>query len=130
MTETQRAHLRDRLLDERLKVARANEAFDQDARTTPQESSGDLSHYPLHPADTGTDTITDELTHTIASYRSQLFTRIDEALIRLYQAPEQFGRCLHCGAEIPLARLEVLPWTTVCLSCEGAEQGARPFSTS
>jgi hypothetical protein len=60
MKESVLAHLRDRLLDERIKAARASEAFDRDARTA-QESSGELSHYPLHPADAGTDTMTDEL---------------------------------------------------------------------
>ena len=129
MKEDMLAHLRDRLLDERLKIARDNEAFDRNARTTPQESSGDLSHYPLHLADEGTDAVTQELTHSIASYRAQLFNHIDEALTRLHEDPTHFGTCENCGRQIPFDRLDAVPWATLCLPCEGKEEGSTALAT-
>ena len=35
-----------------------------------------------------------------------------------------FGICLRCGEEIPLKRLEAIPWAAFCISCqEMAEEG-------
>ena len=30
---------------------------------------------------------------------------------------EKFGICVKCGDEIPLGRLEFMPWTTKCVKC-------------
>lgn len=47
---------------------------------------------------------------------------IDRALARL--AAGTYGRCEGCGGTIPLARLEALPTTSLCLPC--AESRERP----
>ena len=37
-----------------------------------------------------------------------------------------FGLCAHCGADIAVKRLEAVPWSPYCVSCqEGAEQSGR-----
>jgi len=41
--------------------------------------------------------------------------QINKALERL--ANKQFGDCCSCGTEIPLARLEALPYTDRCIDC-------------
>lgn len=42
---------------------------------------------------------------------------VEYGLQRLLKAPEQFGRCVRCEHTIPAARLEVLPFTTLCARC-------------
>jgi RNA polymerase-binding protein DksA len=42
--------------------------------------------------------------------------RIDAALERMQDG--QFGICQVCGAEIPLPRLEALPFTLYCIDCQ------------
>ena len=33
-----------------------------------------------------------------------------------------FGRCAACGGAIPVARLELRPWTTLCVGCARQRQ--------
>ena len=42
--------------------------------------------------------------------------RIDAALERIQEG--QFGMCQVCAAEIPLPRLEALPFTLYCINCQ------------
>ena len=42
-------------------------------------------------------------------------TTIDDALARM--ARGEYGRCIHCNAAIPWARLEALPEARECLPC-------------
>jgi DnaK suppressor protein len=47
---------------------------------------------------------------------------IEEALKRIKEG--EFGECVHCHAEVQVKRLEAVPWTRHCLSCqEKQEQG-------
>lgn len=59
---------------------------------------------------------------------------IELALARI--ATGDYGRCRACGADIPLAVLEAIPRTTLCLSCqrlragvEGRVRAIRPVPT-
>lgn len=44
-----------------------------------------------------------------------LLRKAEKALERLNEG--SYGICESCGAAIPIARLEVLPYTTVCVEC-------------
>lgn len=44
-----------------------------------------------------------------------LLRKAEKALDRLNEG--SYGVCESCGAAIPVARLEVLPYTTVCVEC-------------
>jgi RNA polymerase-binding transcription factor len=53
---------------------------------------------------------------------TQMLRQIEEALCRL--AEGRFGRCVACNAEIPVARLQSLPFALNCRDCqEAAEEG-------
>ena len=47
----------------------------------------------------------------------------DEALRRLYKEPEDFGKCIECGNEISMERLELIPWTTLCRDHQAESEG-------
>ncbi len=111
LTDTQRAHLERRLLDERQRLTKAVNRFeDESSGESEQGRDGDLTSMPLHMADQGTDTMQQELDASIAARESNELTEIDEALQKLYKEPERFGICEQTGAEISFDRLDVIPW--------------------
>jgi DnaK suppressor protein len=110
MTEEQRKHLERRLLEERSRVIGALDQYRARNSDTPADRSGDLSHYPIHLADEGTDTIEDEIDAVDASRVTGELQQIDDALERLYQHPDRFGRDEKTGHEIPFERLDLVPW--------------------
>lgn len=44
-----------------------------------------------------------------------LLRKVEAALDRLVEG--SYGNCEECGRPIPIARLEVLPYTSVCVEC-------------
>jgi DnaK suppressor protein len=55
-----------------------------------------------------------------AERRRQLrLKRIETALRRIDQG--EFGYCVHCGEEIPEARLSVDPTSPSCINCAAAQ---------
>jgi RNA polymerase-binding transcription factor DksA len=122
MDELQRKRIEARLLEER---ERANDVLRRadEATTIGTDDDGDLTRYPMHPADQGTDTIDQEQALSILSQESDRVATIDDALLRLARDPEQFGKCEKCGQPIPWERLELVPWTRYCLNCQREIEG-------
>jgi DnaK suppressor protein len=121
MNKRQRTKIEKQLLHERSRVLKALTQFDD--RFADVEQDGDLTNYPLHMADEGTDTMEQEKEFLLASQEGTRLIRIDEALRTLYKEPKRFGRCELCGEEIAFERLEILPWTTVCAACQRTREG-------
>lgn len=119
----QRAHLEERLLRERERALKALAQFDERAKISQQEDDGDLTAYPLHPADGGTDTIEQETDFLLASKEGRLVYWIDDALRTLYREPARFGQCTLCHREIAFERLDIIPWAQTCVDCQRAEEG-------
>jgi DnaK suppressor protein len=63
-----------------------------------------------------------EMMQVLASKRNEgqsaLLRQIDHALTKLVDAPEDFGLCEECEEEISAKRLELVPYTTLCVSCQ------------
>ncbi|HTR76675.1 MAG TPA: hypothetical protein VMH39_01135 [Gemmatimonadaceae bacterium] len=110
MNVSQRKHIERRLLEERSRATRMLAAYAEAARDTSQDQAGDLSKMPYHPADEGTDTAQTEFDAANAARETAILEEIDEALRRLYEEPERFGRADDTGEEIPFARLDIIPW--------------------
>ena len=117
MTDNDRRHIEQRLLQERDRVQQALQRSDEAARTA-TEDDGELTQYKQHPADEGTDTMEQEKALLLLGREGSMLADIDEALRRLYKEPEQFGRCDRCGADIEMERLDLVPWARLCLSCQ------------
>ena len=108
MTEEQRRHLEQRLIEERDRIQRSLER--NTAATGADEDDSDLSHYPYHLADQGSDTNQQELSASLATRETQELEEINEALRRLYEEPDRFGRDEETGEAIPFERLDMIPW--------------------
>ena len=115
LNEQQRHRVEERLQEERARVLSILRRFDEDSATSPTAASGDLSDYPFHLADHGTDSYDQEMDTVQAERASRELEEIDDALRRLYEAPDRFGICESTGDPIPLERLEIIPWARTCV---------------
>ncbi|MFW6079980.1 MAG: TraR/DksA family transcriptional regulator [Gemmatimonadota bacterium] len=120
MTKAERERIERRLLAERRSALEDLADLDERAREALRNDDGDLTRHPFHPADQAGDTEAGELGFAVAEHERRRIVAIDDAIERLREAPEQFGRCGECGREIPLERLELVPWTPYCAACETA----------
>jgi DnaK suppressor protein len=63
-----------------------------------------------------------EMMQVLASKRNEgqaaLVRRIDRALAKLADAPEEFGLCEECEEEISPKRLALVPYATLCVACQ------------
>jgi len=81
------------------------------------QSSGDV-------VDAALDSVQDEISSQLAEVESRELARIENALQRMREG--QYGICEMCGTNIPLARLNALPYATLCIKCqrESEREGA------
>lgn len=125
MDEKQRKQIESRLLEERQERLEALADLDERFKERMEGDDGDLTNYPLHMADEGTDTMEQEKQSLMVHKEGEQLLAIDDALRRLYKEPETFGTCTRCGTEISMERLELVPWAAVCVNCqEEIEAGA------
>jgi DnaK suppressor protein len=81
------------------------------------KTSGDV-------VDAALDSVQDEISSQLAEVESRELARIEYALERMHNG--QYGTCEGCGHNIPMARLNALPYATYCIRCqrEAERQGA------
>jgi DnaK suppressor protein len=117
MNESQREQVEKRLRAERERAVEAMRRLDEGARASTLDD-GELSNWPLHLADQGTDTMEAEKALLLMSQEGRQLHEIDEALRRLFGSPEEFGHCEACGAAIGMDRLDIVPWARFCVDCQ------------
>ena len=114
LTDKQRRHLEKRLREERGQIGRILDRYQDEQSATERERAGDVSSFPTHPADEGTDTYDAEVEGALATRATEELHEIDAALERLYRDPKRFGVCERTGEPIPFARLDLIPWARTC----------------
>ena len=67
-------------------------------------------------ADVALDSAHEEVTSQMAEVESRELAKIDQALTRMNGG--SFGDCEGCAKSIPLARLQALPYATLCIKCQ------------
>ncbi|MHC4401729.1 MAG: TraR/DksA family transcriptional regulator [Planctomycetota bacterium] len=85
--------------------------------------AGDLSLLKELRAQTGGDVVDaaldcvqDEISSQLAEVESRELARIENALKRMREG--QYGACEGCGCNIPMMRLNALPYATLCIKCQ------------
>lgn len=73
------------------------------------QTSGDV-------VDAALDSAQDEISSQLAEVESRELARIEYALERMEVG--HFGVCEGCGINIPMARLNALPYATFCIKCQ------------
>ena len=74
-----------------------------------QQSSGDM-------VDAGLDAEHEEISAQLAEVESRELASIENALERIREG--QYGLCETCECAIPMARLQALPYATLCINCQ------------
>src|SRR5712671_6434038 len=125
MTKKNLLHFEKRLLEERKRVLKELGHYDETFGSTPQGADGDLSAYSFHMADQGTDAMEREKAFLFASQEGRYLWHVNQALRRLYQAPDKFGKCEQCGEDILFERLDALPHARLCIKCKAKEEDGK-----
>ncbi|MGC4005859.1 MAG: TraR/DksA family transcriptional regulator [Pirellulales bacterium] len=73
------------------------------------QSSGDV-------VDAALDSAQDEISSQLAEVESRELARIDAALEQIRAG--KYGVCEGCSTKIPMARLNALPYATLCIECQ------------
>jgi DnaK suppressor protein len=79
------------------------------ARVKHSSTSGDA-------ADAAFDASGEELASTLAELESKELAQVERALRRLKAGV--YGKCEACSTKIPVARLNALPFSTLCIKCQ------------
>ncbi|EAQ81022.1 TraR/DksA family transcriptional regulator [Blastopirellula marina] len=74
-----------------------------------EQTAGDVVDFAL-------DSAQDELSSQLAEVESRELAQIDKALERIRGG--SFGECEGCTCKIPTARLQALPYATLCIKCQ------------
>jgi DnaK suppressor protein len=68
----------------------------------------------------------EEMNKVIASNRNreraERLAEIEAALARMAADPDGFGDCEGCGEPIARRRLELMPWTRLCIECQARQE--------
>ena len=67
-------------------------------------------------ADAAFEADSNEVSSQLAELDTRELSQIDPALVRLKQG--KYGACEICDKRIPLARLNAIPYATLCITCE------------
>ena len=89
--------------------------------STVKDSSGDLSSYPFHLADQGTEAEEREKAFLFASREGRFLYHLDKALERIENGT--YGKCRLCGKNVGIERLKAVPHATLCIECKSKEEG-------
>lgn len=101
---------------ERLKLE-LQEIEERAARALEIEAAGELSDYDDHPADVASETFEREKDLAIAENVASLLVKIENAIAKLDR--DTYGVCDICRRPIKRARLEAIPFATLCIECQG-----------
>ncbi len=110
-------HLRARLRGDVSQMANAA------LKKSRSEANGDLSTMPIHMADIGSDNFEQEFTLSLMENEGVTLEQIESSLERIEEGT--YGQCEECGVKIPKARLNAIPFATLCVRC--AEQQENGF---
>ena len=116
LTGQQIGHFRELLEQRRHRLSNDLTLMQDEAlKVTGQDNSADSV------ADAGTDNYEQDFTLGLIESEEALAREVDEALMRIDR--NAFGVCESCETPIPLARLEILPFTRCCVECQQKREG-------
>lgn len=111
LSKTQVEQFKDRLEEMRRNLTHILEGTTREVKR-PDEATG----YTQHQADQGTDDFDRTISLEITGKEYELLRQIDRALEKIGE--ETYGVCDVSGEEIPLARLEAVPYATMTVKSQ------------
>jgi DnaK suppressor protein len=115
MDEKHLEHYKQKLIERRAELLRGIARTEQEGREADEDQTNDM-------ADKAANSYTKEFLFGLTHENRSLLQLVDSALQRIED--KTFGECGACGQELQQKRLEAVPWTRYCISCqEKKEQG-------
>src|SRR5579859_3110946 len=115
MSQVNVQKMRERLLQERARLE-----LERDGLRGSEGASGEVGDLPdvdtNHPADAGTETFQRTKDLALRATVGGRVAQIDSALAKMEAGT--YGKCDQCGQPIATARLEAIPYATLCVSCQ------------
>lgn len=111
LTTTQIEQFRNRLLEMRKQITHMLQGTTRDVKR-PDEATG----YSQHQADQGTDDFDRTISLEITGKEFELLRQIDRALEKITE--KTYGVCDVSGEEIPLPRLDAVPYATMTVKSQ------------
>ncbi|MFJ7936350.1 TraR/DksA C4-type zinc finger protein [Sporosarcina sp. NPDC096371] len=111
LNEKQRAVLKKELLE--MKKDLMTTAEETDRKENTQDATGELSMYDNHPGDMGTELFEREKDAALNVHANAELEKVEDALQAMQN--DTYGICEECKIDIPFERLEVIPYTTLCI---------------
>jgi RNA polymerase-binding protein DksA len=87
------------------------------ARISESERASEFSSYEDHPADLASETFEREKDLAISESVESLLNQVNTALEKIERGT--FGVCDACRRPIKKARLQAIPFATLCVDCQG-----------
>ncbi|EHB67214.1 MULTISPECIES: TraR/DksA C4-type zinc finger protein [Paenibacillus] len=112
-TKQQYEQLKQRMLQDKARLEQQLSDPDSVSGESLRDSTGELSAADNHPADTGTEVFERGRDLAIEESQHMELEQINAALARMERG--EYGHCTVCGQEIPLQRLEAVPYTAYCI---------------
>ncbi len=117
MNDKKRETYTKKLLEKRDELIDELEDFEKTTRNeTSGEHTGEISTMTTHPADMVATFLEQEQEFDFASREGEMLQDIEDALKRMEKGT--YGKCLRCGKDIGEARLEAIPYASLCITCK------------
>jgi DnaK suppressor protein len=117
-----------KLYKERLVALRArlrgdvSQLADTALKKNRMDAGADITSMPIHMADLGSDNFEQEFTLSLMENEEETLAAIELALERIEEGT--YGQCEECGVSMPKARLNAIPYASLCIKCqEKSERG-------
>lgn len=117
MNQNRREYYKKLLLDEKEKIENILNKMKGNRPGSMEEYSSELSSYDNHPGDLGTEMFMMEHDMGLKKKNEDIIYEIEVSLENLDK--ENYGICEDCGRVIGKDRLELIPYTKLCLECSG-----------
>jgi|YNPBryantNP2012_1023418.scaffolds.fasta_scaffold26526_2 RNA polymerase-binding protein DksA len=114
--------MRQILLERRARLESQLRRMDLSIHGSQADEAGELSTYDDHQADLGTSTFERAKDLAVHDTIANLIKQVDAALNRIERGG--YGICDMCGEPIAPARLEAIPYATLCIKCQRALEGS------
>ncbi len=111
LKKTEIAHFKTRLEELKVQVMKTVQGT-KEAVTQPDEAKG----YSQHSADEGTDDFVKNIHLEVTNKEFNLLRQIDRALEKIQEGT--YGVCDISGEEIPIKRLEAIPYATMTVKAQ------------
>lgn len=81
-----------------------------------EEEDPTVTREALDDVDQTADMLSKQMGSVLSSNQKKNLDKVQDALRKINN--HTYGKCTECDADIPLPRLEILPFTQLCVECQ------------